>query len=230
MKTAPAFERVGHRGAPRRRRENTLESFQEAVALKADAVELDVHETSDGIMVVHHDPRLRRDVQPQMYRGAALATLRAAEVASVRLAGGEQIPTLDQVLVDISPKAFVYVELKGGSPKALAPVIADYALRVAVHSFDHALIGEMSEIAPGIPRGILLDDSVGDVAKAMAAVRARDVWPAARLVNKELMRQVKSAGGRVIPWTVNSRAEAVRLIALGVDGICTDELEILPPS
>ncbi|HET9425615.1 MAG TPA: glycerophosphodiester phosphodiesterase, partial [Gemmatimonadaceae bacterium] len=57
-------ERIGHRGAPRRYLENTLPAFTEAVRLGADAVELDVHVTADGQVVVHHDPALSRRVTP----------------------------------------------------------------------------------------------------------------------------------------------------------------------
>ena len=47
--------RIAHRGMPRRLRENTLPSFAAALAAGADGIELDVHATSDGVVVVHHD-------------------------------------------------------------------------------------------------------------------------------------------------------------------------------
>jgi glycerophosphoryl diester phosphodiesterase len=53
------FERIGHRGASKEFRENTLPAFQRAIELGADGVELDVHVTADGVAVVHHDPGVR---------------------------------------------------------------------------------------------------------------------------------------------------------------------------
>jgi glycerophosphoryl diester phosphodiesterase len=56
---------------------------------------------------------------------------------------------------------------------------------------------------------------------------ARDVWPEWNSIDEQLVARVHAAGGRVIAWTVNDREAAVRLAALGVDGVCTDDVRLL---
>src|SRR6185503_16073460 len=103
------FERIGHRGAPREYPENTLPAFERAIELGADAIELDVHVTADGVPVVHHDPDVRAEPR------RALAQMTWSEVARVHLAPGIAIPSLEQVLAAVGNRAMVYVELKGSN-------------------------------------------------------------------------------------------------------------------
>jgi glycerophosphoryl diester phosphodiesterase len=124
----------------------------------------------------------------------------------------------------------VYVEIKGaGIEQQVADVLRGSRARTAVHSFDHEAIVRMREIAPDIPRGILFDDEHADVASAMQRTGARDVWPNWKLIDAALVAAVHATGGRVIAWTVNDAGVAVRLAALGVDGLCGDDVRVLPP-
>src|SRR2546429_199607 len=100
----PRVERIGHRGAPREFPENSLPSFERALALDADAIELDVHLSSDGIVVVHHDA----DIQRHPIRATPWSAL-----SRVELAPGIVVPSLEQVLGLVGSRATVYVELKG---------------------------------------------------------------------------------------------------------------------
>jgi glycerophosphoryl diester phosphodiesterase len=85
----------------------------------------------------------------------------------------------------------------------------------------------MSKLAPELPRGILFDHYPADVEASMRYAGARDVWPNWRLIDQRLVSTVHAAGGRVIAWTVNGRSAAERLAALGVDGLCTDDVRLL---
>ncbi len=196
-------EHIGHRGAPRDRIENTIPSFERAIELGADAVELDVHVTSDGVPVVHHDPTLGRRIQPRAMRGRAIRESTAAEIAGVDLGEGIAPPTLDRVLAAIGSRARVYVEIKSGAEERVAAVIRASAAVCAVHSFDHEAIQRLAAIAPDIPRGILVNRDPKDTVKMMRAAQARDIWPAWRLIDTDLVSAVHDEGGRVIAWTVN---------------------------
>jgi glycerophosphoryl diester phosphodiesterase len=219
-------ERIAHRGAKRELPENTVAAFQRAFERGANAIELDVHTTRDGVVVVHHDPALR--LAGRWRRGAPIAELTWDDVRAVELAAGVGIPTLENVLAIVPATATVYVEIKGSNiEEAVAAVLARSATRCAVHSFDHAAIARMRTIAPDIPRGILFDRRVPNVVAAMRAVDARDVWPERRLIDGGLVTAVHGTAGRVIAWTVNSRGEAATLAALGVDGLCTDDVRLL---
>src|SRR3954466_11113648 len=91
-----AFERIGHRGAPREFPENSLPAFARAFERGADAIEVDVHATSDNVVVVHHDPTVRRSASA--YRGRRIADLTLSEIRSVELDHQIGIPTLAEVL------------------------------------------------------------------------------------------------------------------------------------
>jgi glycerophosphoryl diester phosphodiesterase len=211
-------ERIAHRGAKREFPENTLSSFHRAFELGADAVELDVHGTQDGVIVVHHDPTLGR-------HGPAIRELTWAELAQHTEV---PVPRLRDVLEAIPASATVYVEIKAlGIEHAVSETLASVPVRCAVHSFDHATIVRMREIAPKVARGVLFDGSLTALNDVLSRSAARDVWPQWKLIDQGLVNRVHARGCRVIAWTVNTREEARRLAALGVDGICSDDVRLL---
>lgn len=217
-----AFERVAHRGAPREHTENTLPGFLRALDRGADAVELDVHRTADGIVVVHHD----FDVL-----GQPIAESHWERLRDIPLPGDARIPTLEEVLTAIGDRATVYVELKGyGIEDAVAEVARRSGQGYALHSFDHDAIARCARAHPGIPRGVLLDRGTSDplalMARAVANTQPRDVWPHFTLVTSAFMDAAAAHGVRVIPWTVNDPEIARRAALLGVAGICTDDVRI----
>jgi glycerophosphoryl diester phosphodiesterase len=222
MRMPPAPERVGHRGSPRERTENTLPGFLLALEHGADAVELDVHTSNDGVAVVHHD----FDVA-----GAPIASLPWSRLEQLILPGDARIPSLEAVLQAIGDRATVYVELKGhGVEEAVAEVLLRSRSRYAIHSFDHAMIGRCARTHPEIARGILLDRDVARPVEALgiavSETHPRDVWPHHSLVDRRFMDAAAGYGLRVIPWTVNTREEARRLSSLGVAGLCGDDVRL----
>jgi glycerophosphoryl diester phosphodiesterase len=218
-------ERIAHRGAKREFPENTLAAFARAYERGADAVELDVHATADGVVVVHHDPW----VDGNRLTGRSINELLWLELSEVELGGGHRIPTLASVLEATPPEATVYVEIKGmGIEERVALVIRESSARCAVHSFDHGAIVRMRELAPEIPRGILFEDAHVDILKVLQLTDARDVWPRWDLIDAALIALVDRAKSRVIAWTVNSTDDARRLGGLGVDGVCGDDVRLFP--
>ena len=218
-----ALERIGHRGIPVERLENTLAGFVLAVELGANAVELDTHVSADGVVVVHHD---------ETVRGEAIADLTWTELSALDLGDGVRMPTLDEVLDALAGRATVYIELKGaGIEDRVIATVRKHSATVALHSFDHAAVERASRAAPDIPRGILLDRAVSNPIQAMrrAVERtgARDVWPHWSLVSADLVRAADDLGARVIVWTVNTAEKAKHMRSMGVSGICSDDIRIL---
>ena len=223
-------ELVAHRGAPRQRTENTLAAFSLAIEQGADAIELDVHATADGVVVVHHDV----DIPARGVRGAgrrAIAAMRWDELQVVELARGERIPALRDVLALAAGRARVYVEIKGASiERAVVDVIRESSAECAIHSFDHGAIAAVRAIASDLPRGLLLDENdplARDVGALISKYGARDLWPHIHLVDERLVGEAQRAGARVIAWTVNDAASAIRLAALGVEALCTDDVPLI---
>src|ERR1043166_2112659 len=140
-------ERIGHRGAPREVTENTLEGFLRALERGADAVELDVHKTGDGVVVVHPDP----DVATTPRTHAPITSLSWEEVSRCRLSAGLHIPTLAAVLDGVGDSAMVYIELKGeGVGEAAVATAQAHGRRYAFHSFDHEAIRRLAARFPAI--------------------------------------------------------------------------------
>ena len=216
-------ELIGHRGAPRERPENTIASFLRALDLGADAIELDVHATRDGVVVVHHDFVLQ---------GRPIADMTAAEVAALRVAG-EPIPTLSEVFDTLGSRATVYVEIKGRAieQRVIGAIARSSTARaVPIHSFDHRAVARARALEPALTAGILLVSYLVEPAHALRAAGARDYWQEWTMIDDNLVRAIHDARGRVIAWTVNDPEEARHLAALGVDAICTDQLQLIGPA
>ena len=217
------FEAIGHRGAPTQRPENTLDGFLLSIDQGADAVELDVHVSGDGIAVVHHDPEVS---------SAAIRSTPWLELRALAAAKGVDLPRLNDVLDAIGDAATVYVELKGEQVEpVVVEVVRRHGHRYAFHSFDHAAMARVAERAPDIPRGVLLDSGTTNPIQAMRRlvdrVAPRDVWPHWSLVSDDMLRAARELDVRILVWTVNSADTARRMVSLGVAGICTDDVRTL---
>jgi len=110
-------ERIGHRGAKTELPENTIGAFKRAFDRGADAIELDVHATMDGVVVVHHDPTLGRGFRK--LAGRAIAELDWETLAVASETAALRIPTLADVFGIVPGGGTVYVEIKGSDIEAL---------------------------------------------------------------------------------------------------------------
>jgi glycerophosphoryl diester phosphodiesterase len=196
--------------------ENSLDAFVKAAGARADGVELDVHATADGAIVVFHDP-----VLPD---GRWIRDLPAASVRHQQLANGEPIPLLEEVLT-VVPDLRVHVEVKhlnaAWDAALLAVMDADPSPeRCSVHSFDHRLIARLGLLRPSLPRGVLSASYLVDPLAQLRNTGATTLWQEWPLIDQALVDLVHGAGASIIAWTVNQQAAAEHLAGLGVDGLC----------
>jgi glycerophosphoryl diester phosphodiesterase len=207
---------IAHRGASGYEYENSRAAFRRAITLDADGIELDIHATRDGGIVVHHDPEV-----PGF---GPIAEMTSAEARHVRIRNGEALPHLTEVL-DLIGDRDVYVEAKS------LPAIFDPQLlgildrgpapaRYAVHSFDHRIVHRLGQARPTLRRGILLSAYLQDAVSVMRGAGATMLWQEWQLVDQELVHRVHEAGSTVIAWTVNELGDLDRMVRLGVDGLC----------
>jgi len=181
---------VAHRGASAREVENSLAAFRAAMQLGADAVELDVHATADGTLVVHHDEAIA---------GRRIPQLTAQQVAELRLSNGEPIPTLAHVLEAIGPRLQVFVEVKSLPPKFDDRLLE--ALRrgpnpdaYAVHAFDHRIVRRLGARSPALRRGVLSASYPVRPLVALEDAGATVLWQERTLVDRPLVDALH--GGR----------------------------------
>jgi glycerophosphoryl diester phosphodiesterase len=207
---------IAHRGASGYEYENSRAAFRRAIMLDANGVELDVHATRDGALVVHHDPDVP-GVGP-------IAQLTQAEAKQLRIRNGETLPLLQEVL-DLVGDHDVWVEVKTLPPahdRALLAVLEEgpAPARYAVHSFDHRIVRRLGEACPSLRRGVLLSAYLEDPVGALQAVGATTLWQEWQQIDQDLVRRVHEAGAQIIAWTVNEIGDIERLARLGVDGLC----------
>jgi glycerophosphoryl diester phosphodiesterase len=218
-----AIEIIAHRGASRERPENTVAAFVRAVELGAQGIELDVHLSSDEVLMVHHDPTPHSSPSPAL-AGFEISTLTAQELSAFRV-GGQPIPTLAEVIDAVGGSLTIYCELKGPSTAAAAVKLLENRA-AAVHAFDHRQIAEARRLSPNLARGVLEASYHIVPTDTMASVDARDLWQAAELIDQAMVDAVHARGGRVIAWTVDEAAVMMRLASIGVDGLCTNDVAL----
>lgn len=207
---------IAHRGASGYEYENSRAAFRRAVMLDADGVELDVHATRDGALVVHHDAEV-----PGF---GPIGMLSLSEARQVRLRNGETLPLLGEIL-DLVGDRDVWIEVKtlpeAHDGQLLAAIDQGPAReRYAVHSFDHRIVRRLGEARPALRRGVLLSAYLDDPVAAMRAVGATTLWQEWQQVDQDLVNRVHDAGFTLIAWTVNEIGDLERLARLGVDGLC----------
>jgi glycerophosphoryl diester phosphodiesterase len=226
----PSTEAISHRGDRERFPENSIPAFVAAIEQGADGIELDVHATSDGSIVVHHDAALPADTASPR-AGRPIKSLTLSELATFELAPGIGIPTLEEALKTVCASARAYIEIKAADiEQQVADVIASVpnaADKCAIHCFDHRIARRFASVDAKTPTGILLVGYPMDARSVLESAAARDFWESHEFVDKDLIDEIQSAGGRVIAWTCNDPAEWRRLAALRVDGICTDRVGAL---
>ncbi len=215
---------IAHRGASSIELENSLAAFRAAAGQGADGVELDVHATIDGEIVVHHDPSVM---------GLPIAQARARDLGAMPLSNGEPIPTLAQAL-DVLGKLKVFVEVK-----VLDPRWDDRLLAVldrgpnpggyAVHSFAFHIVRRLGEKRPSLPRGVLSEVPTRSPRQTLEDALAQTLWQERTTLDEQLVKTVHGLGAQIIAWTVDNAADIERMVRWGVDGICTNHPERARP-
>lgn len=211
---------------PREHPENTLPGFALALEAGVQGIELDVHATGDGVLVVHHDPVVAggADGASQKISALPLPELRSLE-------GGRAIPTLAEVLSLVDGRARVYVEAKAsGIEDLVIDLVKPRVEWCAVHSFDHRIVAAIHRAVPAVRCGVLMSSYLLHPLAPLQDTGAVDLWQHWSMIDEPLVAAVHAHGGRVIAWTVNDAATARLLRGWDVDGICTDlGRDLTPP-
>ncbi|PYI56961.1 glycerophosphodiester phosphodiesterase [Paenibacillus flagellatus] len=223
---------VGHRGAAGDAPENTLASFALAVKQGADAIELDVHPSKDGRLVVCHDTTVNRTTNGKGEIGQmTVEQLKKLDAGSWggKAFAGERLPLLEDVFDLVPPRMEVNVEIKSDSPAlrdALIGMLRERELfgRVFVSSFNHECLVRLKRAEPLVKIGLLYDTKPLRPAEAHGkyGVEPYSLHPHHKLVDRSFVEEAERLGLRVYPWTVNDEPRMRALVELGVSGIITD--------
>ena len=210
---------IAHRGASATYPENTLEAFRGAAEQGADWVELDVRRTADRALVVHHDAHL-----PD---GRAIVELAASDLPP-------SVPTLAEAL-DACAGMGVNIEIKNNQPdpdvdvdeyvaEATVALLAERGGRdeVLISSFNPATLARVRQGALHLATALLVIEPEPDVVDVVSAAGHTALHPYDWFVDEDLVTRSHAAGVKVNVWTVDDADRMIELLALGVDGLCTN--------
>ncbi|MFI6080755.1 glycerophosphodiester phosphodiesterase [Streptomyces sp. NPDC051217] len=217
------FLTIGHRGVMGVEPENTLRSFLHAERAGMDAIELDLHLSKDGALVVMHDAELDRTTDGT----GPIADRTLAELRELDAGRGERVPVFEEVLDAVSSP--LQAEIKDvAAARALAEVMRRRQLvgRVEVSSFHDEAVAEISALVPGVRTVLIASRWSADVVDRAVAVGADSLALNIRRLTLEVVERAHGAGLGVIGWVVNTPDQLRLVRALGLDGATTDFPEI----
>lgn len=228
-----------HRGFSGAYPENTMLAFQKALEAGCDGIELDVHLSADGEMVVIHDETLDRTTNGSGWVGkTSLAALQKLD-ASGRFpekTGDKRIPTLRQVLewgkhtpLDFNLELKTNILEYPGIEEKVIGLVRRLGMekRVILSSFNHYTLLRCKKIAPEILCGALEDSWIVQFGGYVKNLGLECAHPNAAYLTEENLAQLKSQGLAVHTWTVNDPDEMRRLIAQDVDILITNYPDLL---
>lgn len=225
-----------HRGACRVAPENTLPAFLAAIDLGADGIELDVHYSSDGKLMVIHNRTLEATTNGSgritAYTYEELRNLDAGSYFAPQFIGA-RIPVLDEVLALCKGKLLMNIELKSletttagiGADVVAAVRAHDMADQVVLSSFNPLALRRAKKAGPEIECALLTAPDLPGWMRSGLTLRysrASAVHPELPMVDAAYMAWARKRKIPVRPWTVNEEADIRRMIELGVDAIITD--------
>ncbi|WP_432167547.1 glycerophosphodiester phosphodiesterase [Streptomyces sp. bgisy031] len=217
------FLTIGHRGVMGVEPENTLRSFVAAQDAGLDLIELDLHLSKDGALVVMHDADVDRTTDGR----GPIADKTLAELRALDAGRGERVPVFEEVLDAVSTP--LQAEIKDiAAARALADVMLrrDLVSRVEVISFQDAAIAEIARLVPGVRTALVASRYGTDVVERATAVGATSLVLNIRRLTQEIVEQARKADLRIIGWVVNTQDDLRLVRALGLDAATTDYPEI----
>lgn len=220
------MKKIAHRGASGYEPENTLIAFQKALDLNVDGIELDVHLSLDGKLVVIHDETIDRT-----FNGKGLVNeFTLEELKSFHGDKNQKIPTLIEVFDLIDKRFCINIELKGiGTTKPVLELVNEYVSEknwkwndFIISSFDWKMLEETRNLNPKIRIGVLTEESIGDALAFAKKINAFSINPDYQLLSKENVVFMQENGFEVLAWTVNTEEAIQKMKLFKVNGIISN--------
>ncbi len=218
--------RIGHRGAKGYAPENTLASFQKAIDLNVDGIELDVHLSTDDEIIVIHDPTLNRTTNGNGFVNA----LSLLEIKAVTIDGKHEIPTLAEVFDLVNKQCFINIELKDiATTKPVVQLIEKYIQankwnydHFIISSFDWNALKQVVALSPKIKIGVLAEINLNLALAFAEFINANAIHPYFHLLDIQNSEEILKKGFQIYPWTVNEYEDIAKIKSFNVSGIISD--------
>jgi len=218
-----------HRGFSGKYPENTMLAFRKAVELGVDGIELDVHFSRDGELVICHDETVDRTTDGTgLIVEKTLAELKALDASAtfVGVYGKQEIPTLREYFELVKDEPLTTnIEVKTdliwypGIEEAILKLIDEYGLRekVIISSFNHFSVLKFKELAPDMTYGFLHYSWIVDEAEYTAKYGVAGLHPLFSEVNEEYVKKAKAHNLKINSYTINEEADIRKAKDLGID-------------
>lgn len=203
--------------------ENTLRSFVAAQQAGLDLIELDLHLSKDGALVVMHDT----DVDRTTDGTGPIAEKTLTELRALDAGRGERVPVFEEVLDAV--RSPLQAEIKDiAAARALAEVMIRRNLvsRVEVSSFHDEAIAEIGRLVPGVRTALIGSRFGPDIVERAVEAGAGTVCLNIRRLTLEVVEAARKADLKIIGWVVNTQDHLKLVRALELDGATTDYPEI----
>lgn len=225
------IQRIGHRGAAGYITENTIPSFEKALEMNVNAIELDVHICASGELVVFHDFTLDR-----LTNGTGeISKLTLQELKALQINNQYQIPTLEEVLQLIDKRCWVNIELKGrNTASSVLPLVEKYINKFnwtleyfLISSFQREELETLRKLDSFIPMAVLTQASVEQAIEWATELQAKAIHPHFSLLTFENCLLAQEKGFQINTWTVNESATISHLKQYPINGIISDFPDLL---
>lgn len=233
---------IAHRGAAGHTPENTITSITKAIELGANAIEIDIRQTKDGVPVAIHDASVDRTTNGS----GDVCDFTLDEIKQLDAGGwfdekysGEKVPTLSEAIETLNDTVKLIIEFKGGIgeyegiEKNVIDIIQQYDVtdRVILKSFDPNQIELLHGLIPDVPLlyvyavripwlGMIIDTGISF--RSVYNMDVEYLQPHRFFLSESFVKEAQEVGFKIIAWGVNDEEDIIEAIEFGVDGIETD--------
>ncbi|HWV24894.1 MAG TPA: glycerophosphodiester phosphodiesterase family protein [Thermomicrobiales bacterium] len=209
-----------HRGASIEFPENTLAAFRRAVELGVEGMELDVHLSADGHLIVMHDETVDRTTNGS----GALAEMTLEQIKKLDAGNGETVPTLGEVLDLVGDSLHVDIEVKANAAgAAVLEELAGRNTRWLISSFKWDVLQYVRSRDADADLWPLTVGASDDAIAMAKEIGAPALAISSKGMDEDIAQYLKEQELDFWVWTVNDPDEAIRLADWGAIGICTDD-------
>lgn len=211
---------IAHRGAGEP--ENSCLAFQNAIQSGYEGIELDIHKTKDGELIVHHDKKIKTRIF-----GPTIEKTTLKQLKNYNIGLNERIPTFKEALLILKGKTILDIEVK---PANIGKEVAKKAIETLglsqnwwISSFQKQVLIDVHTMDPDISVGYLYVRGSDKHLNTAINLGCDWIHPHHRFLTEDHVNIAQKSGMKVAPWTVNSINHIMRILHLNVDAIITDD-------
>jgi glycerophosphoryl diester phosphodiesterase len=223
---------IGHKGASSIAPENTLRAFRKAIELKADFIEFDIHLSKDNEMVIIHDSNTFTKTR----NNGLIKEMTLKELKQLDFGEGEKIPTLAELITIAKDRIGLVFDIKAsGFNEKLVEILrnANLVNKSIVSSFSFNELIKIQGIDSNIKFGLILPEVMKSkkiiIKRIQKAINNKffSIHPHFSIIDNQVIEFCHKNNLKVFGWTVNDVKDMRHLIQMGIDGIITDDIQLL---